>query len=260
VKVRIALSPRTPEPTRTWDAAQALGRAVMARNPGVERCVVEVHANRRELLKWRIGPTAQLSVHWALVPETDGLMAVLSGDRSAWERLLEGMPAAPLPRLNPRGRVHDLIPLLHAQHQHLLANIDRTSPAWMRRSVSQPVDVSGSSGDERWDPPEVAVTWGRFAGRAPRRALRLGSCEQGEPPIVRVHPVLDHVTVPEWFVGFVLYHELLHVVYPPVRIGARRLVHSAELHRAEQAHPDHDRALAWEQANLMALLARYSER
>jgi hypothetical protein len=33
-------------------------------------CTVEVHANRREPLSWRIAPEAVVRVHWALVLQT----------------------------------------------------------------------------------------------------------------------------------------------------------------------------------------------
>lgn len=237
MKVEVALSPRTPQPRRAWDAAVALGRALGARHPDVERCEVDVHANRRELLSWRIAPVASVRVHWALVVHTEELLAVLDGDRTAWDGLAARVPAAPLPPLRPTGRVHDLTPLLERERARLVAEIE---------------DGGG---------PEAAVTWGRFAGRASglRRGLRLGSCEPSEPPLIRIHPVLDHETVPDWFVGFVIHHELLHVVFPPVRHGGRRLVHPPALQRAERAHPDYVRAVTWEKAHLPALLARASK-
>jgi len=107
----------------------------------------------------------------------------------------------------------------------------------------------------RFDGP-VSITWGRFAGRAPRRVLRLGSCEPGDPPMIRIHPVLDHETVPEWFVGFLVFHELLHVVYPPETSGGRRLIHSPVLRKAERDHRDYVRSIDWERRNLHDLLRR----
>lgn len=206
----------------------ALGRAVRLRHPEIEECVVAVHANRRALLRWRLGPRSEVAVHWALVSHTEPLLAVLDGHPGAWEQLVEHIPPPALPkRLVTAGAVHDLDPIV-ARQQQLLVDHGQV---------------------------DAAVTWGRY-GRAPRRVLRLGSCEAGEPPVVRIHPVLDHETVPEWFVGFVVFHELLHVLFPPEPGAGRRLVHPPALRRAEANHPDFGRATSWERQNVRALLAR----
>lgn len=237
-RIRVELSRQTPEACAAWDAAHTLARALTDRDPRLEHVTIAVHANRRELLRWRITNIAHLSVHWALVPHTDRVLAVLDGSSETWEELVGFLPAAPLPRLAPRGRVHDLVTLLADQHRHL-------------HHVQLPPGVDASI---------AKVTWGRFAGRAPRRILRLGSCDGGAPPVLRIHPVLDHDTVPSWFVGFVLYHELLHVVLPPIVRGSKRIVHPPAFRRAERVHPDYVRSLEWERANIPLLLARCRQR
>jgi hypothetical protein len=234
-RVSVELSRHTPEPSRSWDAAHRLGLELSRRNPRLEQITVAIHANRRELLRWRITNRAHLAVHWALAVHTERVIAVVEGNQQTWEELVALLPAAPLPRLAPRGRVYDLGPLLADQHVHL--------PQTLR------VDLAG-------EVRRAHVTWGRFAGRPPRRVLRLGSCDGGAPPVIRIHPVLDHDSVPGWFVGFVLFHELLHVALPPVVSGGRRLVHPPSFRRAERAHPDYHRALDWESKHVPTLLAR----
>lgn len=224
--VDVSLSSRTPNASIAWDAAHALGRAVIDRHPDVETCTVWVHANRRAGLRWRLGRSAYLSLHWALTPHVDGVLAILGGDRDAWDELQVVLPSPPAPTVDAKGRVHDLDAVM-AQQRTLLP-------------------VHG----------DVSITWGRYSGRAPRRVLRLGSCEPGDPPMIRIHPVLDHETVPGWFVGFLVYHELLHVVFPPQNEGGRRRIHSPALRDAERAHPDFARSTEWERRNLHILLQR----
>jgi len=47
---------------------------------------------------------------------------------------------------------------------------------------------------------------------------------------------------------------MLHQVVPVVERGGRRVVHSTEFRRRERAHPDFERARAWEAAHLHLLL------
>jgi hypothetical protein len=107
------------------------------------------------------------------------------------------------------------------------------------------------------------ITWGRAGKSRSRRSLRLGSYDPFTR-VVRIHPVLDQPFVPEWFVRFILFHELLHAeleepgkpVEPrPMRApGARRRHHGPEFRRRERAHPDCARALAWERRHVRALI------
>lgn len=228
--IRVALSGRTPNPRRIWDHAYALGQAMIARHPDIEQCTISVHGNVRAGLRWRIGPKAELSLHWALTPHPDAVMSVLCGEVGAWDRLQTELPSPARPRTRTAGAVHDLVPLLAEARTH-----------------APPV-------------PDPIVTWGRFSSSPPVRTLRLGSCSPGDPPVVRIHPVLDHSTVPGWFVGFVLFHELLHLAFPPAPgSGSRRVLHSPALAAAERRHPDHARAIAFERAHVGAWLKRCAD-
>jgi hypothetical protein len=82
--------------------------------------------------------------------------------------------------------------------------------------------------------------------------------------VVRIHPVLDQPLVPEWFVRFILFHELLHAELDtsgasagfeaPPATGARRRFHGPEFRRRERAYPDYRRALEWERRHVRALI------
>lgn len=104
----------------------------------------------------------------------------------------------------------------------------------------------------RVEPPPI--TWGRPARRGARRSLRLGSYD-ALANVVRIHPVLDQVAVPCWFVRYIVFHELLHAVLPAERgRGGRRVLHGAEFRRREMNYADTQRSLAWEKAHIQALL------
>lgn len=234
VELTARLGEWAPDAREIWDYAHALGLALLDRHRGVEQCTVCVHARRRDSLRWCIDDAARLEVHWALTPHAEAVLDVVGGDEGAWKRLRTRLPAQVPPKTRARGRVYDLVALLESE-----------------RKVASALGVP--------DAPSVLVTWGRY-GKRPRHGLRLGSCEPSDPPLLRIHPVLDHESVPGWFVGFVLFHELLHVVFPPETGASRRLVHTDTFRQAEERHPRYREAIVWEAVHLPLLLARCTAR
>ena len=108
------------------------------------------------------------------------------------------------------------------------------------------------------------ITWGKRGPSRARRSLQLGSYEE-DRHLVRLHRVLDQPAVPDWFVGFVLFHELLHAVRaaearrahetdPEAKRGRGHLHHDAAFRERESGHPDHGRAEAWQRRHIAALL------
>jgi hypothetical protein len=66
----------------------------------------------------------------------------------------------------------------------------------------------------------VTIRWGRWSGRTRVRSMRFGAYLPAEK-LIRIHPALDQAFVPRSFVEFIVYHELLHHVIPPVRTKGR---------------------------------------
>ncbi len=108
--------------------------------------------------------------------------------------------------------------------------------------------------DDFEERPRPTLSWGRRRRSSSRHSLRLGSYDP-ELNAVRLHPVLDQAGVPEWFVRYVLMHEILHSALPPRKGSGSRWIHHGPLFRArERAYPDHGRALEWEAQNLPRLI------
>lgn len=233
--VEIALASGIPSATAAFDDARRLGVALLATGKWAH-VEVRVNDNIRSMVRYRMtGPELTVSVHWRLVPHTDDLVEMVhQRSDAAWKRLagrLDAEPVAPtrVGALVAKGAVHDLEALMAAQVGHL------------PRPVTAPIG------------------WGRWSSRGPDRRIRLGSCSSGAHPVVKIHPVLDHADVPDWFVGFVVFHELLHIVVPPEAGETRRSVHSKAFLRAEWGHPDFHRVQAWEVQNVRSLLRRARE-
>lgn len=135
-------------------------------------------------------------------------------------------PRGPSP-LRPEGRVHSLRPLF-----------DRLNLAHFDGRI------------------EAEIGWGRAGPRSKprrRRSIRMGTYD----PIsrmIRIHPALDSALVPEFFVEYVVFHEMLHQAIPGKTGAGRTRHHTREFVARERAYPDYARAITWEKANLSLLL------
>lgn len=74
-----------------------------------------------------------------------------------------------------------------------------------------------------------------------------------------MHPSLDQSFVPEFYVAWVIFHEMLHEAYGVEEVNGRRHVHPPEFVALEQTYPNYERARAWEKRHLSRLL-RYRHR
>lgn len=104
------------------------------------------------------------------------------------------------------------------------------------------------------------ITWGKSLGgasacrrRARTATLQLGSYSY-EDGLIRVHRVLDDLSVPRHVVEAVVYHELLHADMPPVVANGRRHFHTPEFRKRERLYRNLGKADAWIKEHLPELL------
>jgi len=137
-------------------------------------------------------------------------------------RPLEPRPEAPL---SPNGRVHDLAEIYASLNERHFAE-----------SVL------------------ARIGWGRHSPGGRRRSIKMGVYFHDQK-VIRIHPALDDLRVPRYFVEMVVFHEMLHQIHPPAMDDAgRRIVHGPEFRAAERRFPGYLRARAWEKAHLHLLL------
>lgn len=129
--------------------------------------------------------------------------------------------------LDPRGAIHDLSLIAEAERLRAFPDV-----------------------------APIPVGWGRGSRGRQLRSIRLASYEP-TARIIRVHPRLDDLRVPAWFIGVVLFHEYLHHVLGvlPAQTGGRWRMHTREFKRREAEHPRHDEAARWEAANIAAIVS-----
>ncbi len=95
---------------------------------------------------------------------------------------------------------------------------------------------------------KVKIEWSkRLVGRA-RAYRRLGSYYP-EKKLIRVNPLLDNADFPPYFISYIVYHEMLHHVYPPFRKGGRWHIHHATFKKKEKEFEEYALAKQWEKNN-----------
>ena len=91
----------------------------------------------------------------------------------------------------------------------------------------------------------AGITWGVKNRRRYARKRTLGSYS-GHTDTIRINTILDRKSVPSYFIGFVVYHEMLHADMGTGGGNKRRSVHPAEFRVRECLYHDYEKALAWE--------------
>lgn len=155
--------------------------------------------------------------------------------------------------------------------RYVRANRDRIRPMDVEQLRSRPLQTQGEVHDlaDIYDGlnaryfgkgVDARIGWGRGSTNRRRRSIRMGAYYHDTRTIL-IHPALDRVEVPRYFVEFVVYHEMLHQAVPQHRTpSGRRCVHTPEFRAREKLFHDYDRARAWEDRNLNLLLRPKSSR
>ena len=77
---------------------------------------------------------------------------------------------------------------------------------------------------------------GHLAGGRRRRSIKMGSFAV-EDRVIRIHPALDQAGVPEYFVAWIVFHEMLHGKHEVKRENGRRRFHTPEFLAEESDLP-----------------------
>lgn len=102
---------------------------------------------------------------------------------------------------------------------------------------------------------KARIGWGRNTSKRRRKSIRLGVYDHKTREI-RIHPALDRPDVPRFFVEFIVFHEMLHQLFPSVRDTGRHVHHPRAFRERERSFPRYAAAMAWERQHLQELLRR----
>lgn len=92
------------------------------------------------------------------------------------------------------------------------------------------------------------LTWSQ------RRTRRILGHHDAAHDTIVISKTLDAADVPEWFVEYVVFHEMLHIKHPARFIKGRRYYHTNAFRAAEQSFPYYEEAQRW--LELLALQQR----
>ncbi len=83
------------------------------------------------------------------------------------------------------------------------------------------------------------LTWSQ------RRTRRILGHHDPVYDTIVISKTLDSADVPEWFVEYILYHEMLHIKHPARLINGRRYYHTKAFRADEQRFPHYHEAQRW---------------
>lgn len=94
------------------------------------------------------------------------------------------------------------------------------------------------------------VTWGkRMPDKRRKRSIVFGAY-YGRDNLIRINRMLDNRDVPDFFIKYIMYHEMLHT-----QIKTRKgVMHCKEFKARERLFPDYEKAVRWQKANIWMFL------
>ncbi len=242
-RVATLLLPEQQRPSRIREVPHGASLVLAARLSSLLREPVEVELtdNAWTMVSYRrVSGRLHFRLHHMFARAHEQVMRALAGftgrNRRAHGRAIDEYvrenrdlirPATPRaePPLSTRGRVHDLADIYAALNARHFQNRVHARIGWGRRSQG---------------------------GR--KRSIKMGVYFHDQK-VIRIHPALDDERVPRHFIDMVVFHEMLHQIFPPAVDGAgRRIVHGKDFRVAERRFPGYERARAWEKAHLHLLL------
>lgn len=87
--------------------------------------------------------------------------------------------------------------------------------------------------------PQPTLTWSQ------RRTRTILGHHDGVHETIAISKTLDASDVPEWFVEYIMFHEMLHIKHPARLINGRRYYHTKAFRSEEQRFPRYNEAQLW---------------
>jgi len=83
------------------------------------------------------------------------------------------------------------------------------------------------------------LTWSQ------RKTRRILGHHDAAHDTITISKTLDSSDVPEWFVEYIMFHEMLHIKYPARIINGRRYYHTPAFRAEEKTYPRYEQAQEW---------------
>lgn len=235
------LLPEPPAPSRaeSLKRARVLAQHIASRLGPEVKVQLSVHDNRSTMISFRRAPPVlKIRVHHMFLDAPPAIIDAVAdyagrGKRDAGQALddfisghqahIRALPRKPA-ALESRGACFDLQTLF-----------DELNAGFFQGGI------------------RARIGWGRQTARRRRKSIRLGVYDHKAREI-RIHPALDRPDVPRFFVEYIVFHEMLHQLFPSDRPDGRNVHHPRAFRDRERAFPKYGAAIAWEKQHLNQLL------
>lgn len=121
-----------------------------------------------------------------------------------------------------RRRGHKRLSSAQGSHHNLDKLFDRVNRVYFENQISKPV-----------------LSWSQ------RRTRRILGHHDAVHDTIVISKTLDAGDVPQWFVEYILYHEMLHIKHPARLVGGRRLYHTRAFRHDEERFSRYQEAQLW---------------
>lgn len=96
---------------------------------------------------------------------------------------------------------------------------------------------------------DLAITWFGERGRKNKSRITFGLYHDNLK-LIKIHRILDDPFFPDYFVSFVIYHEMLHAIVPgSIGPRGRYCIHTKAFKEKERLFEHYEKAVAWEKKN-----------
>ncbi len=145
--------------------------------------------------------------------------------------------------------IEDRVNSLNYTHELSVDDLDLKSNVHNLNFLMEEINQKYFCGELRlnitWFAPKQKRKCSRFTFGLYHHLLRL----------IKINRRLDRIDVPEYLISYVIYHEMLHHVYPSFcDTNGRRKVHHREFKMMEKKFHVYDKAVAWIEKNRERLL------
>ncbi|MDB5036605.1 MAG: hypothetical protein JWQ35_133 [Bacteriovoracaceae bacterium] len=98
---------------------------------------------------------------------------------------------------------------------------------------------------------ELSIRWSKRSIVKAQTRVLLGYYS-GQKKQITISKRLDNPRVPMFFVEHILFHEMLHAIFP----SERHRMHTDKFKSFEKLHPDYERARIWEKESIKVLFEK----
>lgn len=97
------------------------------------------------------------------------------------------------------------------------------------------------------------IRWGSYASKTSYQSY-FNDQHGGKQNLITIAGAYNHPKLPEFAITGLIFHEMLHIVYPRYKKNGRNVIHGPEFKKAERMYPFRDKWYRWERENMYKII------